>query len=464
MFPKSNELLKYPALESFGKTNTYYTYMSIMEQFKDMIIDVDMNLILEDDIGFIYIENSIPFRKRYMNLHGFGKRLSDREMSAVKTPLLAVQGSVLDSGSYDSIFCTDFFNTDMSNVGIAGYGDVVFSRIDDSLDVDCSCILIPKQGSMNIEITIMEDSVQKLENVREAWNKVRRNEQPDTFIGGIECIFPMELAIQLMMEFKLVKELDDLSKMTYRDVYNTLRPYAATDIILDYKVDTSTSKEEIFIRYPYEVLVQPTMINYTPPSLSEWVLEGGLLTRGFTLTFSMASMYQLHNARYVNRFRKSISEIIRENTVSVAKSEPVQTKTDNGVCISGLASSESIGGSSNPEIRFETNDESIIFTAVYKGMEDKEHLIDVVMLIPDNMKSFMAKLKDINYPIERHFTTIVQILGDDGVYSMMSNKDYTVDYIENTITIHNMLETSYSISMYVDLLEYQRFLFSDEYI
>lgn len=452
-----SEIHRYPEVAVMKKTNTYYTYMSIMEQFKDMLLDTDIPLILDDPLSFIYVESSVPFRKRYMKINGKRMIKKDQEMSALRTPLMAVQGSILTDDDARGMFNSDFFNTDMSNIGLAGYGDSILEYYNPDRGIDTACVLIPKQGKLNIEVTIMEDSTQKLENIRESWNKVRRNTSPDTFIGAIENILPPNIAIQMMFELGIVETQEELSTYTYREVFEELRKYTSPSFIMDYVTDTSTSIDEIVIRYPYEILIEPKMINLSPPQQEEWILQGGMLTRGFEVTFTMASLYNIYNATATNKFRGDLINIIRTN-VKEPSVEPIKpVKTDSKT--SFVTGSNIADG--NPLYTFERTDKNLIGTAKYNGVDADLHEIPLWTLIKKDIQGFIQKLKDEDIDVDRYFYIEYKELKGDTYIDIYSGT-VVKDYNEMTIRHTNMVENSYSIAIYMNLEEFQNFYLEEE--
>lgn len=450
-----SEIYKYAAVAALKKTNTHYTYMGVLEQFKDMLVDTDMPIILEDELTFIYMEDSMPYRKRYMKINKKRIIKKDQDMSALKTPVMAIQASILTDDDNSGLFPTDFFNSDMSHISMSGYGDAVFERYDPELDIDASLIMVPKQGKLNIEVTIMEDSQQKLENIREMWNKVRNKTAPDLFVGAIDNILPPRLAIQMLFELGLVSDESELETLTYYDVYCMLLKYTSPSFMLIYDEDTSTGVDEIIIRYGYEILVVPTIINLTPPQQEEWIKQGGMITRGFEVTFSMASMYNIHNATATNKFRDTIIDKIRSNSQVSPKVVITPTINEMGT-ISNMVSNVDL---EEFKVEFEIGPETLIATATYNGVDEENHIIYLGSLIGYNpdIISFRNKLMEEGIDTGRYFHIIYQEL-INGKYVDRPREKYKINYNEMTITDMSMADNKYAIAIYMDLAEFQLFL------
>lgn len=444
-----NEVDKFPLIQLLNKTNHHYTYSSLIEQFKDMLVDCDMAMILDDELRFIYVEGSVAFRKRYMTINMKRIVKKDKEMSAIKTPLLALQAAVMHSEDYDGMFDTDWFNIDMSNIAAGeSVGDVIFQNIDRDRGIDCSIVMIPTKGKLNIEATIMEDSAIKLSNIRTRWNKVRRNTSPDTFIGCIENILPPYIAIHAMFELGVVSTNEELSKMTYRDIFDELVKYLSPNYTLRYKTDTSSGCDEIMLVYGYEILVEPKIINYTEPQQEEWIKQGGLLTRGFDLTFSMASMYDFRNARYTNLFNRDIADIIRRTAFNNTRSSTSDI-TSSGRTIKQEGNKLNDNTPVYNEVMRGMN---LVCTAIYQGMDGVNQEIDMYDYLFSQLpaiKAFHDTLLSEKADISLFFYIDIQIYNNDG-YSPMNNADVQIDYNMMKIKVNTMRETLYSIAIYMN--------------
>lgn len=449
----------------FRKVNTYYTYMNMMEQFKDDLIETDMTMILSDPLDFIYLSKSIPFRKRFMKLHKKRFTKTDKEVSALKTPVMAVQGSIMDEDPM-GLFTGYFNTTDMSDIRMSGYGDVIFSKYDIDNDIDVACIMIVKQANLNVEITIMEDSLPKLENIKEAWNKLRKQDAPDIFDGVIRGIVPRELVIHILLEFKEITE-DSIPDLTYKDLFFKLIKYLNSEFYLDYVVDTSTGKEEIVIQWMYEVVVKPESMNLAEPQMSEWITEGGLLTRPFALNFLIPSMFQIRNNSSNNVYNlENLASLIGNN---------VNKKVDNEVTVKevGIRSPEEIVNQLADEEYAKVTGDMIapsvdngtqipIHSKVIKGDFLEKAAISIASGIPTHIQEYIANLLIKDIDVSKYCTVeIRENIKGGSEYNVLPMDRMSVDWLDLKVIIKNMTDTYYKIIVYCNNEDLNRFRNTD---
>ena len=295
-----------------------YSYDSMVKSFYDFIKDNDIKRILPVGIKSEYIDSVLTFKKRYIRI----RQLQD----AVPMPCVICKSSLADTE--DRMFQNDIFNCDISNNSIASrihpkeFADTIID-IKDKLFFGAT----PRNAALNVEISVLDDSEQKMDNVLLMWDRIRFRNLPFDMACTTKNILPVKQALLLAyhLGFFEGKDLSTIPKTNYVDIYNFLNLHISPEcpFYLIYEKDTSTSHMEIVLCFNGVVEVQPEVLNKSNDRNLETSHDRTLITRPFTIYFNTISFMYFWIPK-----SKAIDSIIDDLILNLEKPEKIEVAKD----------------------------------------------------------------------------------------------------------------------------------------
>lgn len=265
-----------------------FAYDNIVQCFFDFIKNNDIKRILPIGIKSEYVDSVLTFKKRYMRI----RPLQD----AVALPCVICKSSLADTT--DRIFQNDVFNCDIANDTIASrihprtFADVV-------IDTDKLFFgITPRNAALNVEISVLDDSEQKMDNLLLMWDRIRFQNLPFDMVCTTKNILPSKQALLLAYHLGFYKDKDlsiEIPKTNYVEIYKFLNLHISPEcpFYLTYEKDTSTSHMEILLCFDNIVEVQPEILNKSNDKNLQTAHDKTLITRPFTLYFNTISFMYL---------------------------------------------------------------------------------------------------------------------------------------------------------------------------
>lgn len=291
-----------------------FAYDSIIKSFYEFIKENDIKRILPVGIKSEYIDSVLTFKKRYIRI----RQLQD----AVSLPCVICKSSLADTD--DRMFQNDIFNCDISTDTIASrihpreFADVVID-IKDKLFFGVT----PRNAALNVEISVLDDSEQKMDNLLLMWDRIRFRNLPFDMECIAKNILPVKQALLLAyhLGFFEGKDLSTIPKTNYVDIYNFLNLQISPEcpFYLVYEKDMSTSHMEIILCFNATVEVTPEILNKSNDRNLETSHDKTLITRPFTLYFNTISFMYLWMPK-----SKEIDYIIDDLVTNLEKPEKIE--------------------------------------------------------------------------------------------------------------------------------------------
>ena len=422
--------------------NDTFTYGKVMSDFVDIITEKvfkqSMNGLV-DPFKFVNINTRIPSKKRLMKT-----RIAQ---GYVQKPILSINGSIYTDEDGEGMFPGYFFNTDMSSMGFQPeeYGSVCLKG-DNRIDrYNAKLIIVPKRATLNVEMNIISDFIQKLDNIKIAWNKIRFKDHKYTEQIEVFNIIPYNTVMNMAYEYKMFSTPEDLKGLSYRDIYEFLRKYVTPEYTLYYMWDGSVGRYEIVISYTDTLLIKPDIMTIAGGNKSGTIDRDNVLFRNFFVEFNIVSMYFIKSKTHIDfgGAQELLTFDKEKGMVSSLSAMAKQLEKTTGIAVKKIEPvSNMLEGKSevcSASYTHNTKDDISLYVIMDKAIVDYHKLLE-----RNGIKS------------ETYFYILIKNdLGDE--------IDIEVDYSTLTIPWDGLCyNKDYKIYIYLDLAEYQRYKLKED--
>lgn len=262
---------------------TMFTYGQVLEEFYKFIFNTDLKG-LGLDFKKVIINSQLPIRNRLIRTRA--------EQLGVSRPVLSVNGSIYTEDVGNGMYPGEYFNTDMSNVCNAiNYSDSIVYNKDAINNNELLFNVVSKEGALNVEFGIIDDTSLKVESYREHWLRMKFKDWMYGCTIPIRYIIPAESVLVLCYKLGLITDFVDISKSTYEDICKLLFPYITPGYTPKIMRDKIRGTTELVIEYPYDMVYKCEIVDMRGGEQRGFIDKNFVLTRSFMLKFPMPASY-----------------------------------------------------------------------------------------------------------------------------------------------------------------------------
>ena len=412
---------------------SYYTYSEMVHFFiYEVMIAKDLAYIKEK-FKKVNINTQMPFKKKLMRTR--------QEMLGASRPMISVNTAIFTDNEDSGFMPTPFFNTDVtSSNAVDEYSDSVIYGGNNIENSRVDLRMIVKRGTLNIELTILDDHQPIIEMIKDNWNKVRYRNHVYTEDCRVKGIIPFSTILNLVYSLGMVdkNKPDDLMKYSYREMYEFLLPFVDKEIILLYERDNGTGKHEVLVAFDTELMIRPDLINLSGSDDSRFLTRDYTLTRSFMVEFNMPSMFVLRDYEYIP---KDLADKLEDKRTEAEKGKQV---------ITAIASVHH-----SPKELMDVIDESkykMVASADYRHDNDTKQININILMERAGLVDWYNDVKDIG--ANKFFSIVFKENGND-----VPESDYNMNYDTMLLTYDKISKKKfYDIYLYADMKEHNDYL------